>query len=429
MSPSARNFALTTLLILFGGGLLGYVYDRWLFGALIAALALLAWHGLQLVRFEKASRSKQFDSFQYGDGIWQQIASRFRFERGRAKRRKRQYRELLREIRKSTNAMPDGAVILNTNNEIVTCNRAVRGLAGIKQKVDRGQKIDNIIRDPLLTRLLEGKLPDDSVEIASPVNDEAWLNCRLVPYGLEQRLLMIRDVSERYKLGKIRRDFVANASHELRSPLTVIGGYLEALSEDDALPDAWHQPVAQMRRQSSRMNQIVAELMELSRLEGVAAPTLDQKVDVAQLLLDAQNSVEGVAGKRAVVIESAADTQLLGSYQEIESVIGNLLSNAVKHTAEDGSITLSWSVNDSGAAELSITDNGVGIEAQHIPRLTERFYRVDRGRSRESGGIGLGLAIVKHVVTRHGGELHIESEVGQGSQFRCVFPAERLADA
>lgn len=427
MSPSARKYVVTLVVFLLSGLFIGRFYDQQILGLLIAALLCLAWQVRQLLRFERASNTNEINSFGYGDGIWEQIFSRFHFERERAKSRKAAYRKLLREIRKSTDAMPDGAIILNYNNEIVTCNRAVKGLAGLRRTKDKGQRIDNILRDPQLAKLIDDNRPAQSVEIGSPVNDEAWLNCRVVPYGANQKLLLIRDVTERFRLNKMRRDFVANASHELRSPLTVIAGYLEALSEDDELPQNWIKPVAQMRSQSTRMNHILAELMELSRLENDGTAPRNEAIDVSSLLRDVRDSFFRQNESATINVDDDLSLKLIGIRAEIESVVVNLLSNALRYTSRDGEIVLAWRRTAKGAS-LIVEDNGDGIEAKHISRLTERFYRVDRGRSRDDGGVGLGLAIVKHVIVRHQGQLDITSEPGKGSKFCCSFPNDRLHD-
>jgi two-component system phosphate regulon sensor histidine kinase PhoR len=267
MSDAARKFVLGMLLFLAAGTAIGWLYGRPGIGLMAAALVALAWQVRQLLSFDRALRTGNFDDFRYGEGIWEQIFSRFRYENDKATRRKQNYRQLLLEVRKSTNAMPDGAVILNTDNEIIACNRAAKQLAGLKRKKDRGQRVDNILRDPELTRLLHSEDEKLTVEIESPVIDGNWLHCRVVPYGADQKLLLLRDVTDRMQLTKMRRDFVANASHELRSPLTVISGYLDSLADDEHMPPAWRKPVAQMRAQARRMRHILGELLELSRLD------------------------------------------------------------------------------------------------------------------------------------------------------------------
>jgi len=392
---------------------------------MVAALLALLWQVRQLLSFDRALRTGNFEDFRQGEGIWEQIFSRFHYESEKATRRKLGYRQLLREVRKSTNAMPDGAVILNDENEIIFCNRAAKQLAGIKRKKDRGQRVDNILRDPELTRLLHADDQSLTVEIVSPIDDGSWLSCRVVPYGGDQKLLLLRDVTERMRLSKMRRDFVANASHELRSPLTVIAGYLDSLADDDEMPADWAKPVTQMQGQARRMRHILGEMLELSRLESAGVADADDSVDVSRLLEDASSAFEGHADIASIVIDAEPGAQLSGSAAEIETVIVNLLSNAVRFTPTDGEITLTWRV-DSAGADLIVADTGEGIDAEHIPRLTERFFRVDKGRARDKGGTGLGLAIVKHVLARYDAELIISSEPGEGSEFRCHFPSDRI---
>lgn len=424
MSEAARKFVIGTLLVLAAGTAIGWLYAAPTVGLMVAALVALLWQMRQLLGFDRALRTGDFEEFRHGEGIWAQIFSRFRHENEKAARRKRNYGQLLREVRKSTNAMPDGAVILNLDNEIIACNRAAKNLAGLKRKKDRGHRVDNILRDPELTRLLNSDNQSLTIEMASPVRDGDWLNCRVVPYGADQKLLLLRDVTERMRLSKMRRDFVANASHELRSPLTVISGYLDSLA-DDEMPEAWQRPVEQMQGQARRMRHILGELLELSRLESAGPSSADEPVDVNRLLEEARSAFEGHADIASIVIDSQHDVQLKANEAEIETVIVNLLSNAVRFTPTDGTITMTWKAGTKGA-DLTVTDTGEGIDAQHLPRLTERFFRVDKGRSRDNGGTGLGLAIVKHVLARYDAELMISSEPGEGSEFRCHFPKDRV---
>jgi two-component system phosphate regulon sensor histidine kinase PhoR len=425
MPGSSRKLVFGIAGILAAGGLIGWVYGHADWGLLVAALLVLVWHTRQLLSFNRAVHTRDFERFRYGEGIWQRMFSRYNYEHERALRAKREYRRLLKEIRRSTDAMPDGAVILDEDNQIVMCNKAAKRLGGLKRKKDRGQRVDNILRDPKLAELLHSGVFAQEIEIPSPVKDEAWLNCRVVPYGANQKLLFLRDITERIRLTKMRRDFVANASHELRSPLTVISGYLESLSEDPGLEKNWGQPIRQMQQQAQRMNTVVSELLELSRLESAGPASTDEVVDVTGLLSAAKKSYAGQEGVAEIEVISESSAQLLAAGNEIESVISNLLSNAVRHTPADGRITLAWSVYEKGA-EIVVTDTGEGIPAEQIPRLTERFFRVHRGRPREDGGVGLGLAIVKHVLGRHDAELSITSDLGKGSEFRCRFPAERV---
>jgi two-component system phosphate regulon sensor histidine kinase PhoR len=252
-----------------------------------------------------------------------------------------------------------------------------------------------------------------------------WINCRIVPYGADQKLLLLRDVTERMQLNKMRRDFVANASHELRSPLTVVAGYLDAMAEDENIGPTWKEPLLQMRDQARRMTRIVGELLELSRLEGADKAGSDETVDVLALMMAATDVCGDSEGRPGITLAADSTAQLIGDAGQIESVVANLLSNAVRHTSAEGRVTVGWR-SDADGADLYVADTGEGIAEEHIARLTERFFRVDRGRARSDGGVGLGLAIVKHVLSRHDADLIVKSEPGKGSEFCCHFPPKRL---
>jgi two-component system phosphate regulon sensor histidine kinase PhoR len=244
--------------------------------------------------------------------------------------------------------------------------------------------------------------------------------------GSERQLLIVRDVSREMRVESIRKDFVANASHELRSPLTVISGYLDALSDDQSLDPAWNSPVLEMRRQAERMSSIINDLLELSKLESGDRRHIERPVDVAGMLsLLRREAMSLELRPREVNLQLDSDHWLLGAESEIQSIVSNLLTNAIKYTPPEGTVTLRWWTAKEGGY-ISVRDTGVGIAAEHIPRLTERFYRVDSGRAREMGGSGLGLAIVKHALHRHEGTLTIESVEGKGSTFTCHFPPHRV---
>jgi two-component system phosphate regulon sensor histidine kinase PhoR len=425
MPNTGRKLVTGLLLFLAAGTFVGWLYGRPATGALAASLLALAWQVRQLILFDKALQTGEFDTIRFGDGIWQQLFSRFAHERDRGNLYKQDYRRLLREIRKSTNAMPDGAVILNDANEIIFCNRAAKRLAGLKRKKDRGQRVDNILRNPGLTELLHEDSSQRTIDIPSPMIANGWINCRIVPYGADQKLLLMRDVTERMALNKMRRDFVANASHELRSPLTVITGYVDAMADDETVGPVWKEPLLQMRDQARRMTRIISELLELSRLEGAQKASSDETVDVLSLMAAAKEACDGREAQPDITLAPDSMAQLIGDADEIESVIANLVSNALRHTPPDGRVTLGWR-SDADGAELYVVDTGEGIAEEHISRLTERFFRVDRGRARTDGGVGLGLAIVKHVLGRHDAELDVKSEPGKGSEFCCRFPPERV---
>ena len=251
------------------------------------------------------------------------------------------------------------------------------------------------------------------------------MSVQIIPYGKNQRLAIIRDITREVRLERTRRDFVANASHELRSPLTVIGGYLDALAHDSDLNRDWRTPIAEMERQVSRMTRILRDLIELTRLESSHEEAPRDFIDVVGMLKFIER--EFVSGLRTprISVHFGTDFALLGSEAEVHSIFHNLLSNAVRFTPPEGSVDVRWERSENGAV-FSVRDTGIGIPDELVPRVTERFFRVDPGRSRELGGTGLGLAIVKHALQRHGASLGIESEVGEGSLFVCRFPDSRL---
>ena len=426
MTNVTRKLLVAHLCLLAAGATIGWLYGQVITGLLIAALLGLGWQLRQLLRFERALRSKHFGSLKYGDSVWSQLYSNFSHQRQRIKYYRKRYRQLVKEVRKSTSAMPDGSVILTEDFEIVQCNKAAEKLAGFRRKGDRGQRVDNILRDPAFGAYLKAGDYRSGIEIPSPVQATGWLQCRVVPYGADQLLLIIQDITARRRLSVMRREFVANASHELRSPLTVVSGYLDSMTEDEEFPGHWQKPLEQMKIQADRMNNIVSELLELSRLESSGAAPSTEVVDVCGLLVAARNAFKGQRDIASIDVDCDSAVQLFGSSSEIESLIVNLLSNAIRYTDGNGKIILRWSGENKGGV-LTVSDTGIGIDDEHLPRLTERFFRVDPGRSRDEGGVGLGLAIVKHILERHEARLDIESVVGEGSQFSCHFPASRVS--
>ena len=297
-------------------------------------------------------------------------------------------------------------------------------LLGLNLATDVGQRIDNLIRNPDFVSHLE-EPRGDAVSIPSPAVDGGQLSVQIIPYGKAQRLAIIRDITREVRLERTRRDFVANASHELRSPLTVIGGYLDALAHDAAVAKGWNTPIAEMERQVVRMTEILRDLIELTRLESSLDEAPRDFVDVVEMLKFVEREFASIPGLLGISVHFGTDLALLGSEAEVHSIFHNLVSNAVRFTPPDGSVEVSWERNEKGAV-FSVRDSGIGIPEELIPRVTERFFRVDPGRSRELGGTGLGLAIVKHALQRHGAALSIESEVGEGSLFACQFPDSRL---
>jgi two-component system phosphate regulon sensor histidine kinase PhoR len=360
-------------------------------------------------------------------GLWGEVVDKAHRLYQRKRFHKRRVHTLLRELRRMTSAMPDGAILLGPTREILWFNRTASQWLGLRRKLDYGLRIDNLIRQPEFVDYVRNGGQGAGPRIHMPKFGDRWFAINLVTtseWGLQ--LLIVRDVTTEARLENMRRDFVANASHELRSPLTVVSGYLDSLADDAALDEAWREPVREMQRQSERMKNIVQDLLELSRLEAGGGEAEHVPVDVAGVLALIRKEVmarTGHPGQFDLHLES--DAFLLGAESELHSIFHNLVSNAVKYTPSGGHIEVRYWVDGAGA-HVAVKDTGIGIAASHIPRLTERFYRVDAGRSRKLGGSGLGLAIVKHALQRHGGQLSIESEEGKGSVFTCHFPPQRV---
>lgn len=427
MSRVWINLLLRHAALLGAGAAIGALYGQALVGLLLASFAILGWHLFYIYRLEQWLQTRRPVSFPTEDGVWPRIFARAEHLRERGREHRKRWRRLLKEIGASAKAFPDGGVVLNEKDEIVNYNKAARRLLGLRKKRDKGQHIDHLMRHPDFIAYLESGNPKESVVIPSPKTREAWLSCRVIPYGGNQKLLLVRDITQSVKLEQMRSSFVANASHELSSPLTVISGYLDAMAEDAELPAGWTQPVAEMREQVMRMNLLVRDLLQLSRLESADSSPRDRPVDIGAILTAARKEALALEQRPgSVELELDSNLRILGEENEIRSVVSNLLSNAVRYTPQEGSVRISWEVDDEGG-HLAVEDTGIGIAAEDIPRVTERFYRTDGGRARQKGGTGLGLAIVKHALKRHDASLEIFSKPGQGSTFICHFPADRLA--
>src|SRR5260221_860044 len=390
---------------------------------------MLARQQYMLERVRQWLRRDRVDLAPDAGGVWGELIGLI----GRLFRRKQYHKrrmlQLLRELRSSTAAIADGVVMLNPAAEILWFNRAAARLLHLRGRTDIGLRVDNLVRRPEFVHYLRsGEYTMPVVVQASGLSDQ-YLHFQIVPYGAGQLLLLVRDVTQQARLEEMRKDFVANASHELRSPLTVISGYLETLSQDESIDAGLRGPLDAMRRQALRMTAIVHDLLELSRLEAEEGTPAGEPVDVGGLLARLRSDLLARLGStREVQILVESTNRLLGVEAQLHSAFGNLLENAAKYTPAEGTITMRWWCDEHGG-HVAVADTGIGIAAAHIPRLTERFYRVDPGRSRASGGSGLGLAIVKHVLQRHSARLQIESEEGKGSTFSCHFQLARLVTA
>ena len=334
-------------------------------------------------------------------------------------------------LRESLAALRDGIVILDAERCIEWSNPAARRLVGLRHPEDKGQKIGNLLRYPGFLEFVVAGDSEDAFEFTSPDARALTLEVQAVGFGADSSVLFFRDISALKRLETIRQDFVGNISHELRTPLTVISGYVDTLADLlDSDSPVIAKVLTHMRQQSTRMENLLKDLLQLSRFESNDSPEVvaEESIPVCAMLESIrENALTACAGERRISLDCDARLRLRASREEVETIFSNLVFNAVKYTQPGGSIAVSFRA-DKEAIAFTVADDGIGIDPVHIPRLTERFYRVDKSRSAERGGTGLGLAIVKHALLRLGGELHVDSRLGAGSTFRCVFPPERLVE-
>lgn len=328
-------------------------------------------------------------------------------------------------------ALPDGVIAFDRFRHIEWINERAAAHFNLSAAKDRGQALTNLIRQPDFVAYLDhGQFSEPLIYRGGRVEGLTLL-IQIIPYGEDQNLLVSRDISQIERMERMRRDFIANVSHELKTPLTVVAGFSEMLVDSfDHFDKSETQHYLQLIcEQNARMQRLIEDLLTLSSLETGGSQPADEEVDVAPMLESVVADAKALSGgKHDITLEVTTPTKLRGCANELRSVFSNLVGNAVRYTPAGGQINIAWQANANGAS-LTVTDTGIGIAEQHIPRLTERFYRVDRSRSRETGGTGLGLAIVKHILTRHQGQLSVQSEVGKGSCFSAQFPLDRLWDA
>lgn len=424
--PSTSSKLVTQLIIhLVVGTLIGLTFGA---PSLFAILGLILWSARHIYWTDKIVRwsNEGFDQDPPDfPEVYGQIAYRFtRFQHAKKKREER-LKSVIGRFQQSTSAMSDAIVIIDNNHDIEWWNQAGYDLLGLI-KSDTGQPILNLFRSPDFVSYYRGDNHDKSISVQSPKRDRV-IAYRLHHFGDGDRLLVARDITEFHKVEKMRRDFVANASHELRTPLTVIHGYLETLQDQELVPRL-KKAIDTMHSQSSRMENLVNDLLTLSRLESSDSNTdRSSPIRVESLLQQLLAEARFLSATKEHLINLSLEpgVDILGDAKELQSAFSNIVFNAVRYTPEKGQIDISL-LKQGDELIFSVSDTGEGIASHHLPRLTERFYRVDAGRSREDGGTGLGLAIVKHVLARHESKLRITSTPGQGSCFSCVFPPQRV---
>lgn len=401
-----------------------------LVAVLICVLAMLAWHLTLLSQLMKWLEGPLDARLPRGRGVWE-IA--FAGLHRRVRIRLGQHRALsdtLERFMRVFQALPDGVIAFDRHRHIDWINERAEAHFALSAKTDRGQALTNLIRHPDFVSYLEAGNYDEPLIYRGGRVEGLTLLLQVIPYGDEQSLLVSRDISQIERTERMRRDFIANVSHELKTPLTVVAGFSEMLTEgyedyDDA--EIKHY-LGLIYEQTARMQRLIQDLLTLSALESGAPTPIEERVELEPMLRSILADAQALsAGTHEIVLDMATPSILSGCANELSSAFANLAGNAVRYTPPGGRIEIAWRADETGGA-FSVADTGIGIAAEHLPRLTERFYRVDRSRSRETGGTGLGLAIVKHVLTRHHATLEIESEPGKGSRFTARFPADRLLE-
>lgn len=414
-----------TILSLFLWAVAGALPAAIVFGVLL----LLRWlfHVRNLVALGYWLEDPETRNVPEGEGPWEDVFARLN-KMVREHRKERTKRATaLHDMELATSALPEGVVSLDKTDHIEWFNPLAEQHLGLDRARDIGQQITYLVRQPEFVEYLAAKNFAEPLLLHGPRHDDLVLSCKLVGYSGNKKLLVTRDVTRFEHIETMRRDFVANVSHELLTPLTVVNGFVETMQDMTSLEnDMARRALPMMGEQTMRMTHLVGDLLTLSKLEDRLNVLKEEELDVPAMLSNCyQVGVELSAGQHQLKLELLSDSKLLGCAEELRSAFGNLMSNAIRYTPPGGEIVMRWQVQDDGQPVFSVQDSGIGIASQHIPRLTERFYRVDSSRSRATGGTGLGLAIVKHIANRHQARLDISSEEGKGSTFSIVFPAKR----
>lgn len=411
--------------------ILGVITDAygWSMAAVLAGY--IAWLLRDLMRLrawlEKADLEADVPE---AKGLWEELFDHVYHLQRRSRQARDRLQAIIDRAQESTTALRDAVIMVDNAGNLEWWNPAAESLLGLKEKQDVGQPIANLLRHPQFKDYFEHGNHSVPLEIASPVNDAVRVQFTITRYGNDEHLLIVRDVTRMHQLEQMRKDFVANVSHELRTPLTVITGYLETLLDNsEGVHPRWRRAMEQMQQQATRMQHLLNDLLLLAKLEATDYPSDNQPIPVVRLLSAIKTDAQALSGERAhrITLDADAALNLKGSETEVRSAFSNLVFNAIKYTPDKGEVRIRWWRDEKGAY-LSVEDNGPGIDAKHLPRLTERFYRVDSSRASKTGGTGLGLAIVKHVLLRHKGKLNIQSTLNKGSTFTCCFPLSQVVE-
>ncbi len=397
-----------------------------LVGAGVGALLHALVDAFRAHRLMQWMRGQQDDAAPRDAGFWGEMGYRIERTQRLLEQKVDTEHQRLDQFLSAIEASPAGVMLLDANDQIEWCNSVGANHFGLDPQRDRRQRITNLVRAPAFVAYLQAGVFDDVVTFPGP-GARGTVSVLVRRYGDGMKLVLSQDITERERNDAMRRDFVANVSHEIRTPLTVLSGFIETMVNLSLTEVERRRVLELMSQQTLRMQRLVGDLLTLAQLEGSPRPPADRWVSVQRLFMQVHADAEALsAGRHALSFQRPSDVQLAGSEGELLSAVANLVNNAVRYTPTGGSIQVTWLSRTDGSGEIEVRDSGPGIEREHLPRLTERFYRVDGSRSRDTGGTGLGLSIVKHVVLRHGGELEIQSELGKGSAFKLVFPAVRV---
>jgi two-component system phosphate regulon sensor histidine kinase PhoR len=398
---------------------------RWALAMLaLGAAGIVGFHLWHLKRLHEWAAGPLDDRVPEGRGSWAEVFSALHRRSRTRSAMQRELKHVIDRFRKAAEAIPDGVVLLDAANRVEWANAKAEEQLGLDLSKDRRQPLVNVLRHPEFLRYIESGEFSESVLIERV--ERRTLALQLVPFGVDEKLLLSRDVTHLEAVARMRRDFIANVSHELKTPLTVVSGFIETLQDLEFEPKQRARYLGLMQEQARNMQRLVSDLLTLSMLESDQNPSQETAFAIVPLLLELSADAKALSrGEHEITLDIGEAAMVAGNRDELKSAFANLVSNAVRYTPPGGSIALSWRIDEDGGV-FAVRDSGIGIAPEHVPRLTERFYRVDRSRSRATGGTGLGLAIVKHVLLRHQAELDVESRLGEGSTFSVRLPAKRL---
>jgi two-component system phosphate regulon sensor histidine kinase PhoR len=428
LAPAFLRVAVLAVIAVAVGWLFGQAAGLWF--AVLGLGFLLLMHLFYASLLAGWLEAPRLEEIPNGLGIWTQVFARLYRTRRTTERNERRLQDNEERFRRTISALPEGIVLVDLSLQIDWCNPVAEQHLGVSLAGDHGLRITNLVRDPAFVSYLTSGKFETPLEFKPMARPNMALEVRVIEVERTRLMVITRDITQREQVDAMRRDFIANVSHELRTPLTVVNGFMEMLLDSEHEDEATRQHhLKLMQEQAQRMSRLVEDLLTLSRLESSESSIVEEVVDVQALMHGIAAEATALSNGRHRIELKPARAYLRGNPEELRSAFGNLVSNAIRYTPEGGTISLAWQADPDGGGRFAVSDTGIGVAPEHIARLTERFYRVDKSRSRETGGTGLGLAIVKHVLLRHDAWLDVHSELGEGSTFAAVFPPSRIVAA